>query len=58
VRALYEFRERPALKTVGYRELFDYLDGKYSLDDAVELIKRNSRRYAKRQMTWWRRNEA
>ncbi len=58
VRALYEFRERPALKTVGYRELFGYLDGKYSLDDAVELIKRNSRRYAKRQMTWWRRNEA
>lgn len=58
VRALYEFRERPALKTVGYRELFGYLDGKYSLNDAVELIKRNSRRYAKRQMTWWRRNEA
>ena len=58
VRALYEFRERPALKTVGYRELFGYLDGKYSLDDAVELIKRNSRRYAKRQMTWWRRNGA
>jgi len=58
VRALYEFRERPALKTVGYRELFGYLDGKYSLDDAVGLIKRNSRRYAKRQMTWWRRNEA
>ncbi len=55
VRSLYEFRERPALKTVGYRELFDYIDGKYSLDEAIELIKRNSRRYAKRQMTWWRR---
>lgn len=55
-RALYEFRELPALKTVGYRELFDYFDGNHSLDEAVELIKRNSRRYAKRQMTWWRRD--
>ncbi|MFA5849598.1 MAG: tRNA (adenosine(37)-N6)-dimethylallyltransferase MiaA [Bacteroidales bacterium] len=55
VRGLYEFRDRPALKTVGYRELFDYIDGKCSLDEAIELIKRNSRRYAKRQMTWWRR---
>lgn len=55
VRGLYRFKERPALKTVGYRELFDFIDGKCSLDQAVELIKRNSRRYAKRQMTWWRR---
>ncbi|MFA6336091.1 MAG: tRNA dimethylallyltransferase [Bacteroidales bacterium] len=53
---LYEFRDRPALKTVGYKELFDYLDGKHSLDKAVELIKRNTRRYAKRQITWWRRS--
>lgn len=56
VRGLYEYRDRPALKTVGYRELFDYIDGKCSLDQAIELIKRNSRRYAKRQMTWWRRD--
>lgn len=55
VKSLYEFRERPALKTVGYRELFDYMDGKYSLEKAVDLIKQNTRRYAKRQMTWWRR---
>ncbi|MCE5227340.1 MAG: tRNA (adenosine(37)-N6)-dimethylallyltransferase MiaA [Porphyromonadaceae bacterium] len=53
---LYEFRDRPALNTVGYKELFDYLDGKHSLDEAVELIKRNTRRYAKRQITWWRRS--
>ncbi|OFY43373.1 MAG: tRNA (adenosine(37)-N6)-dimethylallyltransferase MiaA [Bacteroidetes bacterium GWF2_40_14] len=57
VKGLYEFRVRPALKTVGYRELFDYIDGKYSLDEAIELIKRNSRRYAKRQMTWWRKEQ-
>jgi len=55
VRGLYQFRDRPALKTVGYSELFDYIDGKCSLVDAVELIKRNTRRYAKRQVTWWRR---
>lgn len=55
VRELYQFRNRPALKTVGYSELFDYIDGKCSLDEAVELIKRNTRRYAKRQITWWRR---
>ena len=43
-----------ALNTVGYKELFDYLDGKISLDRALELIKRNSRRFAKRQLTWFR----
>lgn len=57
VKGLYEFRDRPALKTVGYRELFDYIDGRCSLDEAVELIKQNTRRYAKRQMTWWRRED-
>ncbi len=45
-----------ALQTVGYREMFDYFDGNSSLDEAVELIKRNSRRYAKRQLTWFRRD--
>lgn len=55
VESLYQFRNRPALKTVGYRELFEYMDGKHSLEEAVDLIKRNTRRYAKRQMTWWRR---
>lgn len=44
-----------AAPTVGYRELFDYFDGKISRDEAIRLIKQNSRHYAKRQMTWWRR---
>lgn len=55
-RALYPYRELNALQTVGYREFFDYFDGRTSYDEAVELIKRNSRRYAKRQLTWFRRD--
>lgn len=54
-RALYPFRALPALQTVGYKELFDFFDGLTSREEAVELIKRNTRRYAKRQMTWFRR---
>lgn len=57
-RALYPHRELNALQTVGYRELFDYFDGKIPYDEAVRLIKRNSRRYAKRQLTWFRRDPA
>lgn len=57
-RALYPKRELNALQTVGYRELFDYFSNKSTYDEAVDLIKRNSRRYAKRQMTWFRRDEA
>lgn len=53
---LYPLRERTALQTVGYSELFDHFEGITTLDEAVELIKRNSRRYAKRQMTWFRRD--
>ena len=56
VLSLMQFRDKPALNTVGYRELFDYIDGKTSLAEAVELIKRNSRRYAKKQLTYWRRD--
>lgn len=56
-RAVYHLRELNSLQTVGYREMFDYFDGKISRDEAIELIKRNSRRYAKRQMTWFRRDE-
>lgn len=52
---LYPSRHQNALQTVGYSELFDHLDGNYSLEEAVALIKRNSRRYAKRQMTWLRK---
>lgn len=52
---LYPNRHLNALQTVGYRELFDYFDGNITLEEAVELIKRNSRRYAKRQITWFNR---
>jgi tRNA dimethylallyltransferase len=50
---LVKFRKLNALNTVGYREFFDYFDGNITREKAIELIKRNSRRYAKRQMTWW-----
>ncbi|MFI3285233.1 MAG: tRNA (adenosine(37)-N6)-dimethylallyltransferase MiaA [Rikenellaceae bacterium] len=56
-RNLFEFRTLNSLQTVGYREFFDYFDGVVSYEEAIELIKRNSRRYAKRQMTWFRRDE-
>lgn len=46
-----------ALQTVGYRELFDYFEGKISLEFAIEEIKKNTRRFAKRQLTWFKRNE-
>lgn len=57
-RTMYPYRHLNALQTVGYRELFDYFDGTLTHDEAVELIKRNSRRYAKRQLTWFRRDAA
>jgi tRNA dimethylallyltransferase len=56
-RQLYEFRNLNALNSVGYREFFDFFDGIITREKAIELIKRNSRRYAKRQMTWWGKNE-
>ena len=56
VRSLLPYRDCPALQTVGYKELFDYLDGKTTLDEAVRLIQRNTRHYAKRQLTWCRRD--
>jgi tRNA dimethylallyltransferase len=55
-RSLFPKRHLTALQTVGYQELFDYFDQKTTLEEAVGLIKRNSRRYAKRQMTWFRRD--
>lgn len=57
VKSLTAYRHLNALNTVGYKELFDYLDGKSTLPEAVDLIKRNSRRYAKRQLTWFRRSD-
>jgi tRNA dimethylallyltransferase len=50
---LLKFRDLNALNSVGYREFFDFFDGLISREKAIELIKRNSRRYAKRQITWW-----
>ena len=55
-RRMLPFRNFNALQTVGYKELFDYFDGTISRDEAIERIKRNSRRYAKRQLTWFRRD--
>lgn len=56
-RAVYPYRRCNSLQTVGYRELFGYMDGEYDLQRAVELIRQNSRHYAKRQLTWFRRDE-
>lgn len=53
---LYPHKTLNALQTVGYRELFDFFDGKTSLDFAIEEIKKNTRRFAKRQLTWFKRN--
>ena len=57
VKGLINKRETNALNTVGYKELFDYLDGRWSLDEAVERIKGNTRRYARKQLTWYKRDE-
>lgn len=54
-RQLYPYRHLNALQTVGYKELFDYFDKKCTLESALEQIKQNTRRYAKRQMTWFRK---
>tara|TARA_B110000438_G_C15820650_1_gene654287 strand:+ start:91 stop:999 length:909 start_codon:yes stop_codon:yes gene_type:complete len=53
---LYSFRNLNSLQTVGYKELFEFFDSKISKEEAIELIKRNTRRYAKRQMTWFKRD--
>lgn len=55
-RSLLPYRDLTALQTVGYRELFEYFDGKTNLDEAVRRIQVNTRHYAKRQLTWWRRD--
>ncbi len=56
-RSLFEFKDLKSLQTVGYQEIFSFLAGNCRLEEAVELIKRNSRRYAKRQLTWFRKLE-
>ena len=55
---LYPMRQMNALNTVGYKELFDYLDGRWSLEEAVERIKGNTRRYARKQLTWYKKDES
>lgn len=50
-------RNAKALDTIGYKEIFEFLDGKMSKEEAIDLIKRNSRRYAKRQLTWFKKDE-
>ncbi|HNY63725.1 MAG TPA: tRNA (adenosine(37)-N6)-dimethylallyltransferase MiaA [Bacteroidales bacterium] len=58
VQQLYPYKDLNALNTVGYKELFSYLDGKSSLEQAVEKIKVHTRRYAKRQLTWFKRDSS
>jgi len=54
---LFSYRNLNALQTVGYKELFEYLEGKVTLDFAISEIKKNTRRFAKRQNTWFKKNE-
>ncbi|MFT0715415.1 tRNA (adenosine(37)-N6)-dimethylallyltransferase MiaA [Flagellimonas lutimaris] len=58
VKKLYSHKKLNALQTVGYKELFEYIDGKCSLEFAISEIKKNTRRFAKRQLTWLRKNES
>jgi tRNA dimethylallyltransferase len=57
-RALYPRRHLNALNTVGYKELFDYIDGRWPLEEAVERIKGNTRRYARKQLTWFKKDKS
>ena len=55
VRSLRKYKNLNALNTVGYKEIFDFLDNKINLDEAIELIKINTKKYSKRQMTWFKK---
>jgi len=55
-RSVYHFRDLNSLNTVGYKELFAYFDGTCSLEEAIDLIQRNTRKYARKQLTWFRRD--
>lgn len=57
-RTLYPWRAQQALRTVGYQEIFPVFAGQYSVEEAIRLIKRNTRRYAKRQLTWFRQDSS
>jgi len=56
-RSVYPFRDLNSLNTVGYKELFTYFDGTCSLEEAIDLIQRNTRKYARKQLTWFRRDD-
>ncbi len=56
VKSLFPLRHHNALQTVGYQEIFEYMDNRYDLEECVRLLKRNSRRYAKRQLTWFKKD--
>ena len=56
LKKVYPFRHLNSLNTVGYKELFKYFDGEWTLEDAVEKIKRNTRIYAKKQLTWFKKD--
>ena len=58
VEGLQQYRHCNALNTVGYSELFDHLDGQVTLAEAVDKIKQNTRRFAKRQLTWFRKDDS
>jgi tRNA dimethylallyltransferase len=57
VKSVFEYRSLQSLNTVGYKELFSYLNSEIEFKDAVELIKKNTRNYAKRQLTWFRKDK-
>ncbi len=57
VKSLQEYKNKNALQTVGYKELFDYLENKIDLKTAIDLIKQHTRNFAKRQLTWFRKDE-
>jgi tRNA dimethylallyltransferase len=56
VRSLAAYKDLNALNTVGYKELFDHLEGNSTLAEAIDKIKQNTRNFAKRQLTWWRKD--
>ena len=56
VESLLKYRNKNSLQTVGYKELFEHLDGKYSQEEAIDMIKKNTRRFAKRQISWFKRD--
>ena len=57
VKSLVKYKSKNALQTVGYKEIFDFIDNQFDWEECERLLKRNSRRYAKRQLTWFKKDE-